>query len=88
MGSRKKTTTFVVVYFWWTLLGTVYSHVRFHSMGPFHYVRLERRKACSRQLAFRTLLRVLVRLVHTIKNDHKCGRLFLVDAQGLEPWTH
>ena len=33
----------MVVCFWWTLLGTVYSHVRFHSMGPFHYVRLERR---------------------------------------------
>ena len=33
----------MAVYFWWTLLGTVYSHVRFHSMGPFHYVWREQR---------------------------------------------
>ena len=33
----------MAVYFWWTLLVTVYSHVRFHSMGPFHYVWREQR---------------------------------------------
>ncbi len=41
--SNKKTAIQMAVYFWWTLLGTVYSHVRFHSMGPFHYVWREQR---------------------------------------------
>ena len=33
----------VTVYFWWTWLGTVNPHIRIRSMGPIHYVRLERR---------------------------------------------
>ena len=56
--------------FWWTRQWTVYSHMRFRFMGPFHYVRFKLRFTCFHQLTFRTLLRVLVRLSLQNKKPH------------------
>ena len=78
----------MTVYFWWTLLGTVYSHVRFHSMGPFHYVWREQRIRLFLPTGVPNPFTGSRPLGPTQKNGHTNGRLFLVDAQGLEPWTH
>ena len=68
--------------------GTVYSHVRFHSMGPFHYVWREQRIRLFLPTGVPNPFTGSRPLSPTQKNGHTNGRLFLVDAQGLEPWTH
>ena len=52
--------------------GNVYSHVRFHSMGPFHYAALRPEPSRCRWQLCRVLFR---RRIAKNKSDHK-GRLY------------
>ena len=78
----------MAVYFWWTLLGTVYSHVHFHSMGPFHYVWREQRIRLFLPTGVPNPFTGSRPLGPTHNKRPYNARLFMVDAQGLEPWTH